>query len=90
MNVNIFYFSAVTPNNFLFFSVQWGEDLQKVLTKLLANKPVKIQGSNGVWYPTVKSQPIPNHYTWKSEVNNIVYALLHLANFLHGIPIFSI
>ena len=79
------FISAVTPDNFLFFSVQRGEDLRKVLAKLPADKPVKIQGSDGVWYPTVKSQPIPNHYTWESKADDIAYATINLANFSHGI-----
>ena len=76
--------SAVTPDNFLFFSVQRGVDVRKALAKAPADKPVKIQGSDGVWYPTVKSQPIPNHYTWESKADDIAYTTFSLANFAHG------
>jgi len=75
---------AVTPDNFLFFSVQRGEDVRKALAKLPAEKPVKIQGSDGVSYPTVKSQPIPNHYTWESKADDIAYTIISLANFAHA------
>ena len=72
--------SAVTPDN---FSVQRGEDIRKALAKLPADRPVKIQGSDGVSYPTVKSQPIPNHYTWEFK-DDIAYTEFRLANFAHG------
>ena len=87
-SLNIYPISAVTPDNFLFFSVQRGEDLRKVLAKLPAEKPVKIQASDGVSYPTVKSQPIPHHYTWKSEADDIAYTEISLANFAHGMLVF--
>ena len=35
-------------------------------------------------YPTVKSQPIPNHYTWESKADDIAYTIFSLANFAHG------
>ncbi|EDR06284.1 uncharacterized protein LACBIDRAFT_300353 [Laccaria bicolor S238N-H82] len=75
---------AVTPDNFLFWSVERGVDVRKALGKVPADKPVKIQGSDGVPYPTVKSQPIPNHYTWKSDADDIAYTEFRLANFAHG------
>jgi serine/threonine protein kinase len=76
--------SAVTPDNFLFFSVQLGDDVREALAKVPADKPVRIEGRDGVWYPTVKSQPIPNHYTWESKADDIAYAVFSLANFAHG------
>ena len=42
------------------------------------------KGSNRVLYPTVKSQPIPNHYTWESKADDIAYTIFSLANFAHG------
>ena len=76
--------SAVTPDNFLFVSVEQGDQVRQVLAKAPADKPVKIQGSDGVSYPTVKSQPIPNHYTWESKADDIAYTIFTLANFTHG------
>ena len=76
--------SAVTPDNFLFFSVQQGDEVRRALAKVPADRPVKIQGSDGFSYPTVKSQPIPNHYTWESEADDIAYTIFSLANFAHG------
>ncbi|EDR02964.1 uncharacterized protein LACBIDRAFT_331989 [Laccaria bicolor S238N-H82] len=75
---------AVTSDNFLFWSVQWGVDVRKALANVPADKPVTVQGSDGVSYPTVKSQPSPNHYTWESKADDIAYATFHLANFAHG------
>ncbi|EDR01355.1 uncharacterized protein LACBIDRAFT_312250 [Laccaria bicolor S238N-H82] len=75
---------AVTPDNFLFVSVQQGDQVRKVLAKAPADKSVKIQGSDGVSYPTVKSQPIPNHYTWESKADDIAYTIFNLANFAHA------
>jgi hypothetical protein len=80
--------SAVTPDNFLFFSVQRGCDVRRALAKMPADRPIKIQGRDGVSYPTVKSQPMPNHYTWESKEDDIAYASITLANFAHGTPVF--
>ena len=87
MNIQVEYIlplSAVTPDNFHFWSVERGDDVRKALGKVPTNKPVKIQGSDGVSYPTFKSQPIPNHYTWESDADDIAYATFKLANFAHG------
>ncbi|KIM37704.1 hypothetical protein M413DRAFT_421318 [Hebeloma cylindrosporum] len=81
---NIIHGGDVTPDNFLFFSIQRADDVRQALAKVPANKPVKIQGSDGVWYPTVKSQPIPNHYTWESKADDIAYTNFRLANFAHA------
>lgn len=75
---------AVTPDNFLFFSVQRGDDVRRAVAKVPADKPVKIKGSDGVWYPTVKSQPIPNHYTRESKADDIAHAEFSLVNFAHA------
>lgn len=87
LNIRVEYISpvsALTPDNFLFFSVQRGEDIRKALAKSPTRKPIKITGSDGVSYPTVRSQPIPNHYTWESEEDDIAYTEFYLANFAHG------
>ncbi|KIM37703.1 hypothetical protein M413DRAFT_253840 [Hebeloma cylindrosporum] len=75
---------AVTPDNFRFFAVQRGDDVRRALAKLPADKPVKIQGSDGISYPTVKSQPIPNNYTWETKADDIAYTEFTLANFAHA------
>ncbi|KIJ96067.1 hypothetical protein K443DRAFT_682540 [Laccaria amethystina LaAM-08-1] len=75
---------GVTPDNFLFFSFQWGDDVRKALAKVPADKPVKIQGSDGVPYPTVRLQPIPNHYTSESKANDIAYTIFSLAKLTHA------
>ncbi|KAI5460743.1 kinase-like domain-containing protein [Mariannaea sp. PMI_226] len=75
---------AVTPDNFLFFSVQQGKSVRKALAKFPVDKPIKVQGSDGIWYSTVKSQPIPNHYTWESKADDIAYTIFSLANFAHA------
>lgn len=75
---------AVTSDNFLFWSVQRGVDVREAFANVPADKPVTVQGRDGISYPTVKSQPSPNHYTWESQADDIAYATFYLANFAHA------
>ena len=76
--------TAVTADNFLFWSVQTGDAIRKVLARAPSEKAEMIQGSDGVTYPSVKSQPIPHGCTWDSTVTDIMYTRLYLSNYAHG------
>ena len=79
-------FAAVTPDNFRLFCAQAGNDIQMVL-KQSKNKRPEVQnivGSDGITYPSVKSQPIPHYYTWDSPEIDWELSSLYLSNFAYG------
>lgn len=75
---------AVTADNFLFWCVQTGDAIRKVLAKSPSEKVEKIQGTDGVTYPSVKSQPIPHGYTWDSTAEDIIHTEIYLSNYAHA------
>ncbi|KAJ3514132.1 hypothetical protein NLJ89_g2540 [Agrocybe chaxingu] len=82
-----FVHGAVTADNFLFWSVQAAVDIRKMLAKSPSNKADKIQGSDGIMYPVVKSQPIPNGFRWDSPEEDTMRAVIYLSNYAHARPI---
>ena len=76
--------TALTADNFLFWCVQTSDAIRKVLAKAPRKKAEMIQGSDGVTYPSVRSQPIPHGCTWDSTVTDIMYTKLYLSNYAHG------
>ena len=85
----LFCFAAVTPDNFHLFCAQSGKDIQKELNlkRQSKNKRPEIQnivGSDGIAYPSVKSQPIPHYYTWDSSELDWELSSLYLSNFAYG------
>lgn len=75
---------AVHPDNFLFFCVQRGESIRKVLAKSPSEKAEEVVGAGGVSYPVVKSQPIEHNNPWDSSAEDILNVLIYLANYGHG------
>ena len=84
------YIAAVTPDNFLLPCPQTGDQIQSALKKQSKTNKIKrpgiqnIVGSDGITYPTVKSQPIPHHYTWDSSELDWEYSEIYLNNFSYG------
>ena len=76
--------TAVTADNFLFWCAQTRDAIRKVLAKAPRKKAEMTQGTDGVTYPSVRSQPIPLGCTWDSTATDIMYAQLYLSNYAHG------
>ena len=66
------------------------EHIQKVLKKQSKSNKIKrpeiqnIVGSDGITYPSVKSEPIPHHYTWDSSDFDWEFSWIFLNNFSYG------
>ena len=82
----LFYFAAVTPDNFLLPCAQTGDGIQRVMKKSKSKRPQirNIVGSDGITYPSVVSQPIPHHYTWDSSPLDWEHSIIYLSNFAYG------
>ncbi|KAF8155423.1 kinase-like domain-containing protein [Crassisporium funariophilum] len=75
---------AVTADNFLFWSIQAGDDIRRELAKSPSARAEKVVGSDGVTYSSVKSQPFPNGFTWDSPKDDIICAQLYLSNYAYA------
>jgi len=75
---------AVTADNFLFWSVQTRDAIRKVLGQSKHERVEKIEGSDGVTYASVRSQPIPHGYTWDATAEDIMHAQIYLSNYAHA------
>ncbi|KAH9480257.1 Serine/threonine-protein kinase SRPK [Psilocybe cubensis] len=75
---------AVHPDNFLFFCVQRGESIRKVLAKSPSEKAEEVVGDDGISYPVVRSQPIDHGNPWDSSAQDILNVLIYLANYGHA------
>ena len=76
---------AVTADNFLFWTVQTGQDIQEYLADAPPCEKVEQGiGNDGTTYPIVKSQPLANGFKWNESLLEITNAGIHLNNFSHG------
>ncbi|KAF8903360.1 kinase-like domain-containing protein [Gymnopilus junonius] len=72
---------AVTADNFL---VETARDIRDVLAES-PNESVKtILGSDGILYPSVKSQPIDHDHKWDTLAEDIMHAQIYLNNYAHA------
>jgi hypothetical protein len=78
---------AVTADNFHFWTIQAGVDIQRELAKSPTQKTAKISGIDGVTYPSVKSQPFTSGFTWDCPTEDILCAEIYLTNYARGIRI---
>ncbi|KAF8960258.1 kinase-like domain-containing protein [Flammula alnicola] len=75
---------AVTPDNFLFLSINAAKDIMKVLAPFPCAPVEQITGKDGKVYPVMVSQPLPNHSKWHDSREVFADELIVLSNFGHA------